>query len=240
MPTGAGAERVARGRAVAEAERETAGVTADRLRVGVPTSVAAAAPTAGAAQEAAEGAAVGSTTRAHARVPTTPQARQDAMMVQRRSDAVAQSCVRIDSPDADARWADQRFPLVLVVDSGTVTAPRNAAVMTVAGQPTELRATWRPGQGDSVSVALRRIGFSGSIVLGPGQGARAGMAVSAAAPTTVQEEAVAVAPSAQSRARADGAREEARKSAAAPQPAPAGGPPLRQLRVTARAIPCPQ
>ncbi len=160
-------------------------------------------------------------------------------MAEKSLDAVAKSCLRVDSPDADARWGDQRFPIVLAIDSGSATGQRTASVLTVAGQPTQLRAVWRPREGDSVSVVLRGIGYSGSIVLGPDRGTRSGVAVSATAPTTLQEEVVAVAPSAQSRARAEGARTEARRSAAAPQPAPAPGPPVRQLRVTARPVPCP-
>jgi hypothetical protein len=229
LPAGGGAARVARGRAVAEAQRDTASVTADRLRVG---SLERASATVGATE--------GVTGAAATRIPAAAPARQGAMMAKQDVDAVAISCVRLDSPDPDARWADQRFPLVLSIDSGSAAGPRDASVLTVAGQPTELRATWRPREGDSVSITLRRIGYSGSIVLGPGEGARSGVARSAAAPTALQEEVVAVAPSAQSRARADGARDEARKSEAAPQPAPAPGPPVRQLRVNARTVPCPR
>jgi hypothetical protein len=162
------------------------------------------------------------------------------MMAVESVDAVAKSCLRLDSPEPDARWADQRFPMVLAIDSGSAGGQRSASVLTVGGQPTQLRATWRP-RGDSVSVTLRRIGYSGSIVLGPDEGARSGLAVSSAAPAEVQNEMLAQAPSAQSRARADGAREEASRkaAAAAPRTAPSPGPPVRQLRVTARAVPCP-
>jgi hypothetical protein len=226
-PSAAGAERVARGRAVAEAQRETANVMADRLRVG--TSAAAAGGVG-----SAEGAV------APTRAAAAPAATQDAMMAKQSLDAVGRSCVRLDSPDADARWADQQFPLVLAIDSGSATGPRTASVLTVAGQPTQIRATWRPRANDSVSIALRRIGYSGSIVLGPDEGARSGVAVSAASPTAIQEDVVARIPSAQSRARAEGARDEVRRAEAAQQPAPAAGPPVRQLRVTARSIPCPQ
>ena len=228
LPSRAAAERVAQGRAVAAAERETASVSADRLRVGNQAGVVAGV-----------GAAEGAPAVAPARAAAAPPVREDAMMAAQRLDVVAKVCVRLDSPDADARWADQRFPMVLAIDSGSANAQRAASVLTVAGQATQLRATWRPRR-DSVSITLRRIGYSGSIVLGSDEGARSGFAVSAAAPTAVGEEIVAVAPSAQSRARADGAREEARKAAAAPQPAPAPGPPVRQLRVTARTVPCPQ
>ena len=65
--------------------------------------------------------------------------------------------------------------------------------------------------------------------------------MSAAAPNALAE-VVAVSPSAQTRMPSAGAREEVRTDAAAPQAAPAAaaGPPVRQLRVTARAIACPR
>ena len=153
---------------------------------------------------------------------------------------MAKSCYRLDSPDADARWADQSFPLVLAVEPGPAGDARDAAVLTPAGRTTELRARWSPRSGDSVSITLRRIGYSGSIVLGPDAGARSGLAVSAAAPVTLRELPTADV-SAQTRARADAERAESRKAAAgaAPQAAPAPGPPVRQLRVTARSVACP-
>jgi hypothetical protein len=158
-----------------------------------------------------------------------------AMMAKVGAGTVARSCVRIDSPDSDARWADQAFPFVIALDPGAAEGRRSASVLTLAGEPTQLRATWVPS-GDSVLVRLGRIGYSGSITLGPDAGARSGLAVSAAAP--VQLEQVVVEPSASARAAAP--RADARKSeAVAARPTPPPGPPVRQLRVTARAITCP-
>jgi hypothetical protein len=232
VPTAADRDRdarVAKGRAAAEAQRETANVAADRLRVGNPTTAATA------------GAAEGGAGAAARRTDPAPAAAEGAMMATEAADGVAKSCLRLESPDADARWADQPFPLVIALDPGPATGPRTASVLTVAGQPTELRATWRPRGADSVSIVLRRIGYSGSIALGPELGVRSGVAVSAAAPNALAE-VVAVSPSAQTRMPSAGAREEVRKDAAAPQAAPAAaaGPPVRQLRVTARAIACPR
>ena len=229
VPTGAEAERVALGRSVAEAQRETASVAADRLRVGNAAG-------AGAATGAAEPAVARAQTRIPAAAAPAPE---DALMARKSLDAGARSCFRLESPDADARWADQPFPMILAIDPGPADGQRTAAVLTVAGQPTALRATWLPREGDSVSVALRRIGFSGTLTLGPDRGSRSGVAVSAAAPVAIQGDVAAAAPSAQSRARADGANEEARRSVAAPQPTRAPGPPVRELRVTARPISCP-
>ena len=210
---GAGAA-VARGRAAAEAQRESTVVAADRYEARRPPRTVT-----GATATIAGGRADGAT------------------MAQVSADAVASRCFRIDSPDSDARWADQPFPLVIALDSAATTAGRrSAAVLTVAGEPTQLRATWIP-RGDSVLVRLGRIGYSGMIALGPDAGARSGLAVSAVAPSALEE--VVVEPPANARAavpRADAARAEA---AAPARPTPPGGPPVRQLRVTARAIPCP-
>jgi hypothetical protein len=158
------------------------------------------------------------------------------MMAKTSGDAVAKGCFLFETTDADARWADQPFPLVLAVDAGAADQPRQAAVMTPAGEPTELRAVWSPSSGDSVSIRLRRIGYAGSIVLGPEVGARSGIATSSVAVSALEQ--VAVRPSASTRAES---RTDARKSAAgaAPQSASAVGPPIRQLHVTARSVACP-
>ena len=167
------------------------------------------------------------------------------MMSRQSADAVAGSCLRIDSPDPDARWADQPFPFVLAIDSGATGRLRTASVLTADGRPTQIRATLAARGGDSTTITLRRIGYSGSIVLGPDGGVRSGFAVSASAPTALQQDVAVTAPAAPARARDQAAREDARKSAAAPQasaapPTPAPGPPIRQLRVTSRTVDCPR
>ena len=209
---GAGAA-VARGRAAVEAQRESTVVAADRYEARRPPRTVT-----GATATIAGGAANGAT------------------MAKVSGDAGAKRCFMIDSPEPDARWADQPFPLVIALDSGAAEGRRSAAVLTVAGEPTQLRATWIP-RGDSVLVRLGRIGYSGMIALGPDAGTRSGLAVSAVAPTALEE--VVVEPPANARAavpRADAARAEA---AAPARPTPPAGPPVRQLRVTARAITCP-
>jgi hypothetical protein len=170
--------------------------------------------------------------------PTDRAERNAAKLAVRSGYGVAKSCLRFDSPDADARWADQPFPFVIVIDSGTTSA----SVLTAAGEPTQLRAVWTPTGGDSVSVRLRRIGYSGSIVLGPEAGTRTGFAVSAVAPTMLEQVEVGGArPTAEARARAEAPSADSRKTSAAavPQRAPTSGPPVRQLRVTARDVACP-
>ena len=226
LPVGAAGEEVALGRAQVQAQRESAGIAADRSRTKIGGAAAATqAPT-----------TLGLPARPAAAGALEQTARRDAMMAKKSADAVAKSCVLLNSPDSDARWADQAFPMVVALDSGLADRPRQASVLTPAGEPTSLRATWSP-RGDSIVVQLRRIGYSGSIVLGPDAGARSGIAVSAAAPTMLEEVAVGE-PSAP--ARAEAPRADSRKAAAAaPRPTPPAGPPIRQLRVTARSVVCP-
>jgi hypothetical protein len=221
VPAVGAGEAVARGRAAVEAQRESTVAVADRFRART------ARPT---------DAGAGVTAAPRAAMPeASDMAASGAAMAKVGTDAVAKTCVRLDSSDPDARWADQPFPLVIALDSGAAEGRRNAAVLTVAGEPTQLRALWIP-RGDSVLVRLGRIGYSGSIVLGPDAGARSGLAVSAVAPTMLEEPAAE--PSAQARAavpQADTRKTEAPVARAAP----AAGPPVRQLRVTARAVACP-
>jgi hypothetical protein len=218
---------VARGRAAVEAQRESTLAVADRFRDRAARPSVAGGVVAGLPSPA---------TRAAAAPSAADAAASGAAMAKVRSDAVASSCVRLDSPDADARWADQSFPLLIALDSAAAEGRRPAPVLTATGETTQLRATWVP-RGDSVLVRLARIGYSGSIALGPDVGVRSGLAVSAA---SVALEEVVVAPSEPARAAAP--RPEARKAEAAaarPTPTPPAGPPVRQLRVTARVVPCP-
>jgi len=238
-PANSAGEAVALGRALVEARRESAAVLADRSRAGVTGAVASAPEPASAASS------VGASqrTRAPAAAPQSQQTASDAMMAKTSPGTVARSCLMLESPDADARWADQPFPLVLAIEPGSASGPRDAAVLTPNGGVTSLRAQWSPRGGDSVVVRLRRIGYSGSIVLGPEAGARTGTAVSSNFATT-EEMTVATGYGTQAPARADEPRATARRAAPAPAapapaPAPAAGPPVRQLRVTARSIACP-
>jgi hypothetical protein len=227
-PAGAAGEAVALGRSAEEERREAPPVAADRARADVAGAVAARetnAPSVRAAAPTSAPGVVGESQRAY----------DGAMMAKASSNAVARSCLLVESPDADARWADQPFPFVLAIEPGPAEGPRDAAVVTPAGGVTSLRAQWNPREGDSVTVRLRRIGYSGSIALSPGSGARSGVAISAAAPTNLEEAVVSSAPA--------GARAESRRAgapSAAAQAAPAAGPPVRQLSVTARPTSCPE
>jgi hypothetical protein len=227
-PSGVAGEAVALGRAAEEARRESPGVAADRSRA----DVAGAAPSPRETNAAATMDIVPPAAVSAAAPIQRQQAAAGAVMAKTSANTVARSCLLLESPDADARWADQPFPLVLALEPGTADGPRDAAVLTPTGEVTSLRAQWSPRAGDSVAVRLRRIGYSGSIAFGPEAGARSGIAVSAAAPTALEEVVVGAAPAR--------ARTESRRAAAAAAPAaPPAGPPLRQLRVTARRVACP-
>lgn len=237
-PAGAAGEAVALGRAADEARRESAPVIADRA----PARRDVTGATASVMPESQVGTGVTAPQAAPAASAERQRAEGAAMMAKTSANAVGKSCLLIESADADARWADQPFPLVLAIDPGTADAPRDAAVLTPAGEVTSLRAQWAPRSGDSVLVRLRRIGYSGSIVLGPFAGTRSGTAISSNVASL--EETVTTAYGTQARGRADAGRAESRRAApaaAAPAAAPpAAGPPVRQLRVTARSIGCPQ
>jgi hypothetical protein len=228
---------VVEGRAESQARRELTGAFAgDRARVGVARDEAA--PTTG---------AVAGVSRADLSSAASPTA-DAAEMAPQVGNAVGRTCLRLESSEPGASWGEQPFPMVMAIDPGPVGGPRRVAVLTTAGDPTSVRGSWSALGGDSVSIALRRIGYSGSIVLGPSDGVRAGVAVSSPA-TALEQVVVAEGAAAQPRSRADGAPAESRKASApsaaapppraAPQTAVQSGPPVRQLRVTARTIACP-
>src|SRR5215207_8028128 len=148
--------QVAEGRAAAQLRREITGaVASDRARVGGAVG----------ATDADVG-AVSAIARATARRPDA-QAANGAMVARESADAVANTCLRLESSESGATWGEQPFPLVIAVEPGPANGPRSASVLTTAGAPTSARATWSARAGDSVSIALRRIGYSGTILLGP-------------------------------------------------------------------------
>jgi len=144
--------------------------------------------------------------------------------------AVGKQCFRIESTEPSATWGDQRLPIILVVDSGPPVGRRDATVLTASGGATSMRATWSRSANDSVSIALRQIGVTGAIALGPEAGVRTGVASSGGAPAMLEGAVVDAA------RRADSRKAAPSQPSAAPTPAPA--PPVRQLRVSARAIAC--
>lgn len=228
---------VVAGRAESQARREITGaVAADRARVGI-------------ARDAPASDVVSADREAGAQSSATAKTADVAQLSRETGNDVGITCLRVESAEPGASWGEQTFPMVLAVDPAPASGARGVAVLTTAGAPTPARGSWIGLGGDSVSIILRRIGYAGSMVLGPDRGARAGVAVSS--PASAQLEQVAVGEAApQARSRADGARAEARKAAApsaaatppaatATQPSAPAGPPVRQLRVTARATTCP-
>ena len=204
-PSPLAGEQVAAGRAAAQAQRDTTASVADLLRVtGKVGGVPRPQPAVTAAEPAIrrEGAFDERKVAAEAQSPS-------AGMAANVVGAGAKQCFRIESTEPNATWGDQRLPVILVVDSGPPVGRRDATVLTASGGATQMRATWTRSANDSVSIALRRIGMTGAIALGPDAGVRTGVATSGAAPS---------------------------QPSAAPTPAPA--PPVRQLRVNARAVAC--
>ena len=237
-------QAVAEGRATTQAQRALSGaVAADRARVGVSRDegepVVVTAPASPRRSDI---------TGATASVSGTEMSRV-------ATNAVATSCLRVENSEPGASWGDQPFPMILVVEPGRPSEPRNVSVLTAAGAPTPVRGSWSERGGDSVAITLRRIGYTGSIVLGPGDGLRTGVALSGAATPALERIVATGLGMSQPDGRAEGARAaESRKApAAAPSAAPSAapardqassaateaGPPLRQLRVTARLITCP-
>ena len=227
------AARVAAAREVVTAQREQSASAADKSRV--RGTVAAPAP-------AASGLA-----QSDARVvPGASSSYSDRNVASRSADAVAKQCYLLESAVPGAQWGGESLPLVVVVDSAVRATGAPASVLTASGRPTPVRARYLPGNADSLTLALQRIGYTGSIQLGPDLGGRVGLATSA--PATVALEAVTVT-SADARRRDSGAGAVAeRKAAASPAAAPASGvagaspaAPARVVvtRVRMRAASCP-
>lgn len=172
--------QVALGRRELEAQRETRMDVADKARV---RGVMRAPAPAGAASAEIRGALTG--------VPgVSVDSRNDASMAPKSLVGVAIACYRVESTMAGARWGGELLPLIVSADSAARAGLRSAEVLTAAGEPTSIRAQFQPGSADSLTLQLRRIGYSGAITLGPDVGGRVGLAYSAQA---AQLEAVAVA-----------------------------------------------
>ena len=154
--------KVLAGRASVAAQRETSGTRADRTRAGVgqleEVSVTGLqrVTVASASAERAVRAAV------------TADARGVAAIVPRE-------CYRVEST-TPASWGSVRLPMILAMDS----AGTDARVLTVAGGETEARAYLQYNGTDSAFFRLRRIGYSGSMMLTATGVSRAGVIRSSA------------------------------------------------------------
>ena len=155
---GATEAKVLAGRASMNAQRDTAGVRADRTMAGVG--------------QVAAGAAV-----ADARVAVAAKAADSAgrpaRMLRVRGGAVtvaAGECYRVEST-VPAAWGSAALPLLVAIDSNGT----DARVLTASGGVTESRAFLESNGADSVMLRLRRIGYSGSMSLSAGAGTRKGV-----------------------------------------------------------------
>ena len=243
MPAGAAAAttapdtlaglRVAAGRRAVQGERVAiAAERADKARVG--GYVAATPPPAAEALDAAKSADMA----LRAKEVTAPA------VASSRSLGGARSCYLLESPAAGGSWGGEALPLLVVADSAARAGAGAAPVFTVAGARTPLQARWVRVGRDSLSLSLRRIGYSGTISLGAElAGGRSGVARSG--PQTARLEEV-VAGAAQPRNQAAARDTQARVASAARAPAasalaePARTPvAMREYPVTMRSAACP-
>ena len=228
--------RVAVARREVQAAREQRADLADRARVG---GAVPAAPT------VAAGAVLGKSARDEA---STPNISTSGMVAQRSTVGVARQCYRIESSDPGASWGGQSLPLVVSSDSAARSGLTPVRVLDAAGRPTSISAQFIRGTGDSLTLRLRRLGYTGTIELGPDVGGRVGLAFSE--PATAQLEQVVVtgqgtedrnAPAASRAARKATGAGAAAAASAAPTAPPAPAQPSRGAgsRVTMRAVSCP-
>lgn len=176
--------RVAEGRRDVQAQRDQRTDVADKARVGRATgAVETPSPSQGAANDA----------RSEMAAPPMARERSAAMMAPKSLIGVAIACYRMEG-SAGARWAGVLFPLIVSTDSSVRAGLTAAPVLSAAGQPTSIRAQWIAGRSDSLTLRLRRVGYSGSIALGPDVGGRAGTAISAPASTELEAAGAASAP----------------------------------------------
>ena len=164
---GATEAKVLAGRASMNAQRDSAGVRADRTTAGVG-QLAAGAAMADARMAVAAKAADG--------------AGRPARMLRVRGAATAVAageCYRVEST-APAAWGSASLPLIVAIDSNGT----DARVLTASGSVTETRAFLESNGADSVLFRLRRIGYSGSMSLSADAGARKGVMRSVAESAT--------------------------------------------------------
>ena len=205
-------ERVAAARTFARAQRETT-VSADRARTEAsPAAESPVAQTIAAAKVADSAVAsrsadvaspsvlrgmAGGVARAAAPAPAA-------------AGLEAPQCYRVESATgAAASWGTVALPFVLALDA---PATRNSArVIAADGRESEVRAVFERRAGDSLLFTMRRIGYTGTLVVGEPGDVRAGVMRSAPATMMLSEQVVTAAPATEPRRAM-----RARSSAAAP------------------------
>ncbi len=159
---GATEAKVLAGRASLNAQRDSAGVRADRTTAGVG--------------QLAAGAAIAES-RVAVAAKAADSAGRPARMLRLRSAATAVAageCYRVEST-APATWGSASLPLIVAIDSNGT----DARVLTASGGVTETRAYLEANGADSVLLRLRRIGYSGTMSLSADAGTRRGVMRSA-------------------------------------------------------------
>jgi len=247
VDTQAGA-RVALGRQAVRAQRETTNaVAADRSRVGVAKALAR--------KEIAGAVAAVAQTESDARVASAAAGNAPS---NERNGAVL-TCYRVESSTPNARWALQPLPLVVALDTNRYAGGRQARLFSPSGARLPMSASWSRTPADSLSIALRFIGWTGTIAAGPESPVRVGVA-SSGQQSNALEEVVVTGYGASSHSGIGGTRTQAdsappsspsgtASAAAAPSAAPASRafakradaavPAAQQLPVTLRPTACP-
>ena len=224
--------RVADARREVEAQREQQAGVADKSRVRGTVAAPVPAPTSAESQVASSADAV--------------SGYGGAMVSGRSLAGVAVRCYLIESEASGATWGGQPLPILVSADSAARIGQAAAGVLTVAGQPTGMTARFATGRADSLTLTLRRLGYSGTIALGPDVGGRAGTAFSA--PVAAELGAVVATGTDTRRRDAAGGIAGARKATEAgagatrpeaPSNAPAQAKSGSRSRVTMRLVGCP-
>lgn len=164
--------RVAVASGALRAQADSAGVVPDRAAVVAPFAGAGASGVGG-----VERREMAASRKADAAVQPAP-ARNDVAVRPTTAE-----CFRVETTDgAQAQWGSAPLPLVLKVDS----AVRSAQVSGADGT-SDARAIWTKKGDDSVTFQLRRIGYTGSLILTGTGDVRAGVMRSSPLSTQLQE-----------------------------------------------------
>jgi anti-sigma factor RsiW len=170
VPDTTAPQRVAAARASIRSSRDSASPPADRARVGFNSGAVVNADRLATAGQAAEAAGVRNelSARVAGVVVSAPTAAQ---------------CFLVESGAPGAQWGSVTLPMVLAFDSsGTL-----ARVLTPGGSDTEMRAVRTAVGPDSLTLRMRRIGYSGTLALSGSGEARTGVMRSAQATAQLSE-----------------------------------------------------
>ena len=149
--------KVLAGRASMNAQRDSAGVRADRTTAGM--------------RQLSDVAVTGASMAVAAKAADSAGRPSRMLRVRGTAAAVAAGeCYRVEST-APAMWGSASLPIIVAID----TNGTDARVLTASGGVTETRAFLESNGADSVLLTLRRIGYSGSMSLSADVGTRKGV-----------------------------------------------------------------